>query len=211
MALHGGWRAFGCLRSVLRGRRGRISDDAPHVKQTMSAQYLATLQVWGAGGFGAVIGWYLYFINRYRKGDVHLGDITTVIGAIGGGAVTALFDPHKTVELISPYDLGLAIVFSQIPVGFLARLVGHSKSFTSDCFLDGRRPNPPNGWGYAPEAHQSCARSTLRHGASCFPGGPARTFTFRRLASRNPSACTGRRGTHPPGRREDGNMPVLRI
>ena len=77
----------------------------------MSAQDLATLQVWGAGGFGAVIGWYLYFINRYRKGDVQIGDITTVIGAIGGGAVTALFDPHKTGDLFSAYGLGLAIGF----------------------------------------------------------------------------------------------------
>jgi hypothetical protein len=50
-----------------------------------------SLSQWGAFGFGMVLGWFLYFVNRYRRGDVGLGDLTTVIGAIGGAAVTALF------------------------------------------------------------------------------------------------------------------------
>ena len=50
-----------------------------------------TLPPWGAFGFGLVLGWFLYLINRYRKGDVQLGDITTVVGALGGASVTALF------------------------------------------------------------------------------------------------------------------------
>ncbi len=136
----------------------------------MSAQDLATLQVWGAGGFGAVIGWYLYFINRYRKGDVQIGDITTVIGAIGGGAVTALFDPHKTGDLFSAYGLGLAIGFFTYFL-VLVLLVGHSKSFTSDWFLDGRRPNPPNGWGYAPDAQQSVRALDASPGSTVLSGG----------------------------------------
>jgi len=43
----------------------------------------STLQKIGAGGFGAVVGWYVYYINRWRKDDVQLSDIVTLIGAIG--------------------------------------------------------------------------------------------------------------------------------
>jgi hypothetical protein len=111
-----------------------------------------TITYWGAGGFGAVIGWYLYFINRYRKPDVQIGDLTTVIGAIGGGAVTSLFGPAKG-DLFAAYGVGLAVGFFGYFI-VLVFLVGHSKAFTSDWFLDGRRPNPPQGWGYAPDADQ---------------------------------------------------------
>lgn len=44
-----------------------------------------TLEFWGAFAFGSIIGWYVYYINRYRKGDVGFNDITVLIGAIGGG------------------------------------------------------------------------------------------------------------------------------
>jgi hypothetical protein len=47
------------------------------------------LTVLGAGAFGAIIGWYVYYINRYRKSDVQLGDITTLVGVLGGGTATA--------------------------------------------------------------------------------------------------------------------------
>ena len=33
----------------------------------------SALQLLGAGGFGAILGWYLYFINRYRSADVRMG------------------------------------------------------------------------------------------------------------------------------------------
>ena len=33
----------------------------------------------GAAGFGAIIGWYVYYINRYRKGDVQFSDLTTLV------------------------------------------------------------------------------------------------------------------------------------
>jgi hypothetical protein len=49
----------------------------------MSGQ-ASTIQVLGAGGFGALIGWYVYYINRYRRADVQLSDIVTLVGAIGG-------------------------------------------------------------------------------------------------------------------------------
>jgi hypothetical protein len=83
-------------------------------------QSASLIQLLGAGGLGFVIGWYVYYINRYRKSDVQISDLLTLIGAIGGGATTALFS----------YFL------------FLILLVSISKNFTADWFLDGRRKKP---------------------------------------------------------------------
>jgi len=95
-----------------------------------------TIQTLGASGFGALIGWYVYYINRYRKGEVQLGDIVTLIGAIGGAAVLALF-PAKS-DLFGAYGIGLfAGFFGYFLV--LIILVGVSKNFDIDYFLDGRR------------------------------------------------------------------------
>jgi hypothetical protein len=97
------------------------------------------LQLWGAGAFGVIIGWYVYYINRYRKADVQLGDLVTVIGVLGGGAILALF-PAKT-DLFGAYGVGLFIgFFSYFLV--LIILVVISKNFTVDWFLDGRRKKP---------------------------------------------------------------------
>jgi hypothetical protein len=133
-----------------------------------------TWQLGGAAGFGAVIGWYLYFVNRYRKGDVQIGDITTVIGAIGGGAVLALFS--KDSDLFGAYGVGLAIGFFGYFVSLMI-LVGRSKSFTSDWFLDGRRPNPPEGWGYGADAQQPVRTMDLRP-EGAFPGPAHGTQNF---------------------------------
>ena len=97
------------------------------------------LQLLGAGCFGAVIGWYLYFLNRYRGGDVGLGDLVTVVGAIGGAAILALFPAES--DLFGAYGLGLAIGF----FGYFLVLVGlvrRSPSFGVEWFLDGRRKRP---------------------------------------------------------------------
>ena len=94
------------------------------------------LQELGAGGFGALIGWYVYYINRYRKNDVQLTDIVTLLGAIGGAAVLALF-PAKS-NLFGAYGIGLFAGF----FGYffiLIIMVGVSKNFNVDYFLDGRR------------------------------------------------------------------------
>jgi hypothetical protein len=96
---------------------------------------------WGAFCFGVIIGWYVYYINRYRTGDVGIGDITSVIGALGGGAVTAQFGGEV---LFGAYGIGLAIGF----FGYflvLMILVAKSENFDSDWFLDGRRKDPPTG------------------------------------------------------------------
>ena len=96
-----------------------------------------TLQLLGAGGFGALIGWYVYYINRWRKDDVQLSDIVTLIGAIGGAAVLALF-PAKT-DLFGAYGIGLfAGFFTYFLV--LIILVNRAPGFDAAWFLDGRAP-----------------------------------------------------------------------
>ena len=95
-----------------------------------------TLQLVGAGLFGAVIGWLVYIINRYRKDDVQFSDLVTIIGIIGGGAILTLF-PQGT-DLFGAYGIGLFGGFFAYFLTLLA-LVGRSKAFNSDWFLDGRR------------------------------------------------------------------------
>lgn len=105
--------------------------------QQETAVTTATLvQMLGAGGFGVIIGWYVYFINRYRKEDVQFSDIATVIGIIGGGAVLALF-PAGT-DLFGAYGIGLFIGFFAYLLT-LTMQVRRSSNFTIDWFLDGRR------------------------------------------------------------------------
>jgi len=104
-----------------------------------SSQAASTLQLWGAGAFGGIIGWYVYYINRYRRGDVQLSDLVTLIGVLGGGAILALF-PART-DLFGAYGIGLAVGFFLYFL-VLIFLVGISKNFDVDWFLDGRRKKP---------------------------------------------------------------------
>jgi hypothetical protein len=101
-----------------------------------------TLELLGAGAFGVVVGWLLYFLNRYRDGEVTLNDLVTVIGAIGGGAVLALFEAGS--ELFGAYGLGLFAGFFAY-LGTLMLLVRGSDDFDWDWFLDGRQRPPSNG------------------------------------------------------------------
>ena len=96
-----------------------------------------TIQLIGAGAFGAVIGWYVYYINRWRKDDVQLSDIVTLVGAVGGAAVLALF-PAKT-DLFGAYGIGLAAGFF-LYFFILVILVNKAPGFTAAWFLDGRGP-----------------------------------------------------------------------
>jgi predicted permease len=105
-----------------------------------------TLQAWGAFAFGLVIGWYVYYVNRYRKGDVQISDIVTLVGAIGGAAVLALFPTAS--DLFGAYGIGLAAGFFTyflflVFFVFLAR-----PAFDTTWFLDGRRrkPDDPGKW-----------------------------------------------------------------
>jgi hypothetical protein len=63
---------------------------------------------WGALLFGIVVGWITYRTLIRRTGAVQLSDIATVIGAIGGAAITTLFDSK---HLFGVYSIGLAIGF----------------------------------------------------------------------------------------------------
>lgn len=62
----------------------------------------------GALCFGIVIGWICYRTIR-RSSTSGLSDIATVIGAVGGAALTALF-PQGTI-MFGAYCIGLAIGF----------------------------------------------------------------------------------------------------
>jgi hypothetical protein len=101
----------------------------------------STLQLLGAGGFGLLLGWYVYYVNRHRREEVKLGDLVTLIGVIGGGAVLTLF-PEQT-DLFGAYGIGLFLGFFGY-FAFLLLLVRRS-SFTLEWFLDGRRPDLPPG------------------------------------------------------------------
>jgi hypothetical protein len=63
---------------------------------------------WGAVLFGVVVGWITYRTLIRRTGGVELSDIATVIGAVGGGAVLAIFDDE---HLFGLYAIGLAVGF----------------------------------------------------------------------------------------------------
>lgn len=62
----------------------------------------------GAALFGVVVGWITYRTLVRRSGSVNLSDIATVIGAVGGAAVTTLL---KNEYLFGLYSIGLAIGF----------------------------------------------------------------------------------------------------
>ncbi|MBI4499936.1 MAG: hypothetical protein HY700_02125 [Gemmatimonadetes bacterium] len=96
----------------------------------------STLQLWGAAFFGALIGWYVYFINRYRASEVQISDLVTLLGVIGGGAVLTLFPARS--DLFGAYGIGLFAGFF-LYFFLLVVMVGKSPNFTLDWFLDGRR------------------------------------------------------------------------
>src|SRR5262245_45936523 len=62
----------------------------------------------GALFFGLVIGWISYRTLRLTAGTTALSDITTILGAVGGAAVTALF---RSDVLFGLYCVGLAVGF----------------------------------------------------------------------------------------------------
>jgi len=62
----------------------------------------------GAACFGLMIGWITYRTLRRRRGPVRLTDISTVLVAVGGGAVTAVFGEP---QIFGWYAIGLAAGF----------------------------------------------------------------------------------------------------
>ncbi len=67
------------------------------------------IQLAGAFCFGAIIGWYVYLINRYHKDGMQLSHLVALIGVIGGGAILLLF-PVST-DLFGAYGIGLGVGF----------------------------------------------------------------------------------------------------
>lgn len=61
----------------------------------------------GAAVFGVVVGWVTYRTLRRSTESVALSDIATVIGAVGGAAVTSLFAD----DLFGYYCIGLGVGF----------------------------------------------------------------------------------------------------
>lgn len=118
-------------------------------------QKASVLQLLGAGGFGTVLGWLVFYINRNRKDEIQLGDLVTLLGIIGGSAVLALFPASS--DLFGAYGIGLALGFFQylLTVAFFVR---RSKNFDSDWFLDGRRKRPREPY-YIPSAEELARQS----------------------------------------------------
>lgn len=107
------------------------------------------IQLVGAGCFGILVGWYVYYVNRYRKDEIQLKDLGSFIGVIGGATVLTLF--HSSTDLFGAYGIGLFIGF----FGYFCILmifVSKSKEFGVEWFLDGRRkdPDPQFGYGNSP-------------------------------------------------------------
>ena len=105
------------------------------------------IQLIGALLFGTIIGWYVYLINRSRKGDVQLSDLAALIGVIGGSAVLALFD--REGGLFGAYGIGLAIGFFSYFLSLIV-MVSRSDNFNIDWFLDGRRRKPSSDYVIPP-------------------------------------------------------------
>jgi hypothetical protein len=132
----------------------------------VSQQTVHDIQLWGAGAFGTVIGWYIYYINRHRREDVTATDLVTLIGIIGGTAVLALFPAQS--DLFGAYGLGLAIgFFSYFLVMVL--LVMISQNFGADYFLDGRRKQPAGG-DYIPTIDEIKGKVPAAMNTSSDPG-----------------------------------------
>jgi hypothetical protein len=114
----------------------------------------STLQLYGAGGFGAIIGWYVYYINRYRRGEVQLSDLVSLVGILGGGGVLSLFPARS--DLFGAYGIGLFFGFFGY-FAILLILVAASSNFDRDWFLDGRRKEPQPPWSIPAGARQTGA------------------------------------------------------
>lgn len=123
----------------------------------MEAQVTAsTIQLLGAGSFGVLLGWYVYMINRYRKTDVQLSDLVTLLGVIGGSAVLNLFKAET--DLFGAYGIGLVSGFFLYFLVLIV-LVGVSDNFDADWFLDGRR-KLPDGTVFVPQVGTPAAGGT---------------------------------------------------
>lgn len=75
----------------------------------MATDTEAMLNLWGALCFGIVIGWVAYRTLRRNQAASGLSDIATVIGAVGGAAITGIWKPGTGA--FGGYCIGLLIGF----------------------------------------------------------------------------------------------------
>jgi hypothetical protein len=99
------------------------------------------IPIFGAAALGCIIGWLVYYINRYRKADVQFGDLTTVIGIIGGAGVTSIFGGADK-SLFGAYGIGLFVGFFGYFLVLVALVRSSKGVFNATWFLDGRRKKP---------------------------------------------------------------------
>jgi hypothetical protein len=99
-------------------------------------QAASTLQIAGAIGFGALVGWYVYYVSRHRTDKVTISDLGALVGAIGGAAILAIF-PAKS-DLFGAYGIGLFAGFFGYFLVMVFCVVKSAK-FKAEWFLDGRR------------------------------------------------------------------------
>jgi len=125
---------------------------------------------WGAFAFGVVIGWFVYFTNRYRKGEVQFADLTSLLGVIGGAAVTALFGPGSGV-LFGCYGIGLAIGFFAYFAVLVIMVRASNGQFEATYFLDGRRKFLPDGWTIPGDTRQPTVAMTPQQSGTIHQAG----------------------------------------
>lgn len=104
----------------------------------------------GSGCFGAILGWLIYYTNRYRKGAPQFSDLVTIVGIIGGGAVLKLF-PAGT-DIFGAYGIGLAIGFFLYFITLI--IFVNVTKFPYAWFLDGRRRKINSDEEKAPYEHE---------------------------------------------------------
>lgn len=102
-----------------------------------ASAHVDTVSGLGACCFGAVVGWFLYYVLRHGTDKITLTDVSTLIAAIGGAAVLSLFPSGS--RLFGWYGLGL---FGGFFAYFLVLvvMVGVSRRYNIDFFLGGIGP-----------------------------------------------------------------------
>jgi NhaP-type Na+/H+ or K+/H+ antiporter len=107
-----------------------ISLTHSHNRRYRMSDFVLSLSGIGSLAFGLVVGWITYR-TLVRITPSGLNDIATVIGAVGGAAVTALFP--KESGAFGAYCIGLAIGF----FGYLIVAIMRPDLKPSDTYLLG--------------------------------------------------------------------------
>jgi len=93
----------------------------------------------GVFGFGAVLGWYLYFDNRYRK-EVSFADFKGVLSVIGGGAALKFLNvpQDRLLPVFEWYGAGVAAGFFGYFLVLCVLIACSGGTFGVGYLIDGR-------------------------------------------------------------------------